>query len=161
MKWILQTLLLWSGNAPIITVPASEVGEVAEDPVKDEYTDEDTDVLVCIIQEVMDRLAKLNQELESMVCSTLEDTGSQEPLVDPNVNAWETRKAWEREFSLYPEASREEVYFQKLLHRFQEQVDQHTWNRDDKYMMDGLANIVVLHFRLDKQTERATKGPKL
>ena len=158
---------LVSGNAPIITVPASEVGEVAEDPVKDEYTDEDTDVLVRTMQEVMDRLAKLNQELESMVCSTLEDTGSQEPLVDPNVNAWETRKAWEREFSLYPEASREEVYFQihvqvgKLLHRLQEQVDQHTWNRDDKYMMDGLANIVVLHFRLDKQTERATKGPKL
>ena len=51
--------------------------------------------------------------------------------------------------------------FGKLLHRIQERADQHTWNRDDKYMMDGLANIVVLHFRLDKLTERATKGPKL
>ncbi len=65
---------LVSGNAPIITVPASEVGEVAEDLVKDEYTDEDTDVLVRTMQEVMDRLAKLNQELECMVSSTLEDT---------------------------------------------------------------------------------------
>ena len=111
----------------------------------------------------MDRLAKLNQELESMVSSTLEGTSTQEPLVDPNVNAW----VWEREFSLYPEANRDEVcsriYVQvgKLLHRLQERADQHTWNRDDKYMMDGLANIVVLHFRLDKLTERATKGPKL
>ena len=56
--------------------------------------DEDTDVLVRTMQEVMDRLEKLNQELESMVSSTLEDTSTQEPLVDPNVYAWDTRKAW-------------------------------------------------------------------
>ena len=57
----------------------------------------------------------------------------------------------------------QDIYVQvgKLLHRLQERADQHTWNRDDKYMMDGLANIVVLHFRLDKLTEGATKGPKL
>ena len=119
------------------------------------------------MQEVMDRLAELNQELESMVSSTLKDTSTQEPLVDPNVNAWDARKAWEREFRLHPEANRDEVcsriYVQvgKLLHRLQERADQHTWNRDDKYMMDGLANIVVLHFRLDKLTEGATKEPKL
>ena len=61
---------LVSGNAPIVTAPASEVGDVAEDTVEDEDMDEDTDVLVRIMQEVMDRLAKLNQELESMVSST-------------------------------------------------------------------------------------------
>ena len=63
--------------------------------------DEDNDVLVRTMQ-VMDRLAELNQELGSMVSSTLEDPSTQEPLVDPNVNAWDTRKAWERVFSLYP-----------------------------------------------------------
>jgi len=158
---------LVSGNAPIVTAPASEDEDVAGDVEEDKDKDEDTDVLVQTMQEVMDRLAELNQELESMVSSTLEDTSTQEPLVDPNVNAWDARKAWEREFSLYPEASREEVcsriYVQvgKLLHRSQERADQHTWNRDDKYMMDGLANIVVLDFRLDKLTERATKGLKL
>ena len=73
----------------------------------------------------MDRLAKLNQELESMLSSTLEDTSTQEPLVDPNVNAWDARKAWERELSLYPAAKMDEVcsriYVQvgKLLHRLQ------------------------------------------
>ena len=102
-----------------------------------------------------------------MLSSALEDKSTQEPLVDPNVNVWDTRKAWEREFSLHPEANRDEVcsriYVQvgKLLHRLQELADQHTWNRDDKYMMDGLANMIVLHFRLDKLTEGATKGPKL
>ena len=38
--------------------------------------DEETDVLVRTMQEVMDRLAELNQELESMVSSTQEDTSS-------------------------------------------------------------------------------------
>ena len=105
--------------------------------------DEETDVLVRTMQEVIDRLAELNHELESMVSFTLKDTSTQEPLVDPNVNAWDARKAWEREFSLHSEANREElcsrIYVQvgKLLHRLQERADQHTWNIDDKYMMDG------------------------
>ena len=117
------------------------------------------------MQEVMDKLAELNQELESMVSFTSKDTSTQEPLVDPNVNAWDARKAWEREFSLHPEAKRDAVcsriYVQvgKLLHRLQERADQQTWYRDDKYMMDGLANIVVLHFRLDKLTEGTIEGP--
>ena len=68
---------------------------------------------------MMDRLAEQNQELESMMSSILNDTSTQEPLVDPNVNARDARKAWEREFSLYPEAKRDEVcsriYVQFLL----------------------------------------------
>ena len=87
---------LVSGNAPFVTAPASQVGDVAEDTVEDEDKDEDTDVLVQTMQEVMDRLAKLNQELESMVSSTMKDTSTQDTLVDPNVNAWDARKAWER-----------------------------------------------------------------
>ena len=100
--------------------------------------EEETDVLVQTMQEVMERLAEQNQDLKSMVSSTMKDTSTQEPLVDPNVNAWDARKAWEREFRLHPEANRDEVcskiYIQvgKLLHRLQERADQHTWNRDDK-----------------------------
>ena len=162
---------LVSGNAPIVTAPTSEDEDVAEDRVEDKDKDENTDVLMRTMQEVVGRLAELNQELESMVSSTLEDTHIQEPLVDPNVNVWDTRKAWEQEFSLYPAANREEVcsriYVQvgKLLHKLQERVDQQTWNRDDKNMTDGLANIIVMHFRLGKLTERAlryqAKGPNM
>ena len=100
---------LASGNAPIVTAPDTEDGDIAEDRVEDKDKDEDTEVLVQTMQEVVDRLAELNQELESMVSFTLEDTCTQEPLVDPNVNIWDTGKAWEQEFSLNPEASREEV----------------------------------------------------
>ena len=46
--------------------------------------DEETDVLVRTMQEVINRLAELKQELESMVSSTLKDISTQEPLVDPN-----------------------------------------------------------------------------
>ena len=46
--------------------------------------EKETDVLVQTMQEVMDKLAELNQELESMVSSTMKDTSTQEPLVDPN-----------------------------------------------------------------------------
>ena len=69
--------------------------------------DEETNVLVRTMQEVINRLAELNQELESMVSSTLKDISTQEPLVDPNVNAWDARKAWEREFRLHPEPNRD------------------------------------------------------
>ena len=86
---------LVSGNAPIVTAPASEDGDVAGDVEEDKDKDEDTDVLVRTMQEMMDRLSELNQELENMVSSALEDMGTQEPLVDPNVNVWDARKAWE------------------------------------------------------------------
>ena len=95
---------LVSGNAPIITAPASEVRGIAEDTIEDENMDEDNDVLLRTMQEVMDRLAELNQELESMVSSTLEDTSTQEHIVfvDPNVNAWDSRKAWEWDLAFIP-----------------------------------------------------------
>ena len=78
--------------------------------------------------------------------------------MDPNIDVWDTRKAWEQEFNLYPEASREEVcsrlYVQvgKLLHKMQEWVNRQTWYKEDKDMTDGLVNILVLHFRLGRLT---------
>ena len=48
----------------------------------------------------MNKLSELNQELKSMVSSTLEDKHTQEPNVDSNFNVWNTRKAWDQEFCL-------------------------------------------------------------
>ena len=45
--------------------------------------EKETDVLVQTMQEVMDKLAELNQELESMVSSTMKDTSTQEPPCRP------------------------------------------------------------------------------
>ena len=68
---------LVSVNAPIVTAPAWEDGDVAEDRVEDKDKDEDTDVLVGTMQEVVDGIAELNEELKSMVSSILEDTCTQ------------------------------------------------------------------------------------
>ena len=91
---------LVSGNTPIVTAPASEDVDVAEDVMEDRDTEEDTDILVQTMQEVMNKLSELNQELKSMVSSTLEDKHTQEPNVDSNFNVWNTRKAWDQEFCL-------------------------------------------------------------
>ena len=106
---------------------------------------------------------ELNLELRNVFSSALEDTNTQEPLVDPKINVWDTRKAWEQEFNLYPEVSREEVYSRlyiqvgKLLHILQEQVDRQTWNKEDKYISHA--------FRLSRLTEKILRdqanGPNM
>jgi len=73
---------------------------------------------------------RLKQELKNVLSSALEDTNTQEPLVDPKIDIWDTRKAWEQEFNLYPEVSREEVYSRlydqvvDMLQIMQERVNQ-------------------------------------
>ena len=90
--------------------------------------------------------------------SALEDTNTQEPLVDPKIDIWYTRKAWEQEFNLYPEVSREEVYSRlydqvvDMLQIMQERVNQQTWNERDKELIDGLNNISVMHVRLGRES---------
>lgn len=75
------------------------------------------------MKEVLDNLEELNKELKSMVSSSQGDTNTQPPPVDLNIDVWDTRKAWEQEFDLYPESSRDEVstrlYVQvgRLLHK--------------------------------------------
>ena len=101
---------------------------------------------------------RLKQELKNVLSSALEDTNTQEPLVDPKIDIWDTRKAWEQEFNLYPEVSREEVYSRlydqvvDMLQIMQERVNQQTWNERDKELIDGLNNISVMHVRLGRES---------
>jgi len=101
---------------------------------------------------------ELKQELKDVMSSALEDTNTQEPLVDPKIDIWYTRKAWEQEFNLYPEVSREEVYSRlydqvvDMLQIMQERVNQQTWNERDKELIDGLNNISVMHVRLGRES---------
>ena len=98
-----------------------------------------------------------------MVSSTLEDTSIQEPLVDPNVNAQDTRKVWELEYRLRPDQSIDEISSRlsnqvwDLLRILQERVDQRTCNNKDIKLIDGLKAISVMHARLGKLTEKAIK----
>ena len=51
---------LVSGTAPIVTAPASEDGDVAEDKAEDEDEDGDAEDLVKVLQEILDNLEELN-----------------------------------------------------------------------------------------------------
>jgi len=76
---------------------------------------------------------------------------------------WDTGKAWEREYRLYPDSNRKEVSDRlstqvwDLLWIMQERIDQQTCNSKDIELIDGLKAISVMHFRPGKLTERVLK----
>ena len=155
---------LVSGNTPIITIPASEDEGVAEDVVKDRDEDEKMEDVPQILRDVINDLEELNRELRSILSPPPRDTySSHQPTVVPHVEVWDTGKAWEREYRLYPDSNRKEVSDRlstqvwDLLWIMQERIDQQTCNSKDIELIDGLKAISVMHFRLGKLTERVLK----
>ena len=96
---------LVSGNDPIVTAPASEDGDVAEDVEEDEDEDNVTEDLLKILQDVLDNLEELHKEVKDLRFPTPRGTCSQLPPVDPCINVWDTGRAWEREYKLHPDSS--------------------------------------------------------
>ena len=77
---------LVSGNAPIVTAPASEDKEAAEDVVEDE---DDGDVLENILetlQNVLNNLEDLSKEVKDRRRPTPGGAGSQQPPLVPRIN---------------------------------------------------------------------------
>jgi len=169
---------LISGNTPIVTVPASEDEDVAEEVVEDGDEDPDDEDLPKMMQNVIEELEELSreviqglqgldQELDSIM--SLRDTSSQQPTNVPNVDVWDTGKAVEQEYRLHPDPTMMEVRDRlsdqvlDLLQILQERVDQHTCNDKDIRLIEGLKTILVLHSRLgvltDIELKRQAKKP--
>ena len=169
---------LISGNTPIVTVPASEDEDVAEEVAEDGDEDPDDEDLPKMMQNVIEELEELNreviqglqgldQELDSIM--SLRDTSSQQPIDVPNVDVWDTGKAIEQEYRLHPDPTMTEVrdrlsdQVMDLLQILQERVDQHTCNNRDMRLIEGLKTILVLHSRLgvlvDTVLNRQAKKP--
>ena len=163
---------LISGNTPIVTVPASEDEDVAEEVVEDGDEDPDEEDLPKMMQDVLEELVELNrevaqglqgldQELGSIM--SLRDTSSQQPTDVPNINVWDTGKAIEQEYRLHPDPTMMEVRDRlsnqvwDLLQILQGQVDQHTCNNKDMKLIEGLRTILVLHSRLGVLTDTVLK----
>ena len=161
---------LISGNTPIVTVPASEDEDVAEEVVEDGDEDPDDEDLPKMMQNVIEELEELNreviqglqgldQELDSIM--SLRDTSSQQPTDVPNVDVWDTGKAIEQEYRLHPDSTMMEVRDRlsnqvlDLLQILQERVNQHTCNDKDIRLIEGLKTILVLHSRLGVLTDIA------
>ena len=159
---------LISGNTPIVTVPASEDEDVAEEVVEDGDEDSEEEDLLEMMQnalkeleersrEMIQGLQGLDQELDSRM--SRRDTSSQQPIDVPNVDVWDTGKAIEQEYKLHPDSTMMEVRDRlsdqvlDLLQILQERVDQRTCNDKDMRMIEGLKTILVLHSRLSVLTD--------
>ena len=150
-----------SGNAPIVTAPASEDGDVAEDGVEDKDEDDDAEDLV--LQEIRYSLEELNKEVRDLLSPSPGGTSTQQPPVDPRIDVWDTGRAWEREYNLHPESSKNDIsvrlfnQVEDMLQKMHERVIQQTCNKGDKDLIDRLANIQVMHFRLSRLTEKVPR----
>ena len=112
---------LVSGNAPIVTAPASEDGEAVEDIA---VNGDDGDVLEDILemlQKVLYNLEDLCKEVTDLRRPTPGGTSSHQPPDVPRIDVWDTVRAWEREYKLYPDPSRISVMHVRL-DRFTEKV---------------------------------------
>jgi len=149
---------LISGNAPIVTVPASE------DEDEDSEEDELLELMQNTLKELEERsrrmiqgLQGLGQELDSKL--SRRDTSSLKPTDVPNVDVWDTGKVVEQEYRLHPDPTMMEVRDRlsdqvfDLLRILEERVDQRTCKDKDIELIEGLKTIQVLHSRLGVLTD--------
>ena len=157
---------LISGDTPIITVPASEDQNVAEDASEDDEDDEEDEELRDIVEklESLDKeVEELRKEAMELLSSTLEAARPQKQAVVPQVEVWDTGKAREQEYNQYPDSDIKEIRNRlsnqvwDLLQIMQEQVDQHTCNSKDIKLIDRLNAISVMHDRISSLSDNLLK----
>ena len=166
-----------SGNTPTVTSPAAKDEEVAgEDAVDevgeairnlegliqesdDDEEDENMDDVLVGIRRAREHL----REIRSVLSSISENMSSRQHTVVPNVDVWDTGKAIEQEYKLYPDPTLKEVRDRlsnqvwDLLQILQERVNQHTYDNKDIELISGLKSISVLNARLSVVTETVLK----
>ena len=129
------------------------VGDIPEDAKEDTKQ---------VLRDAVQSLSRLNDGLRS-VLSLSRDTSSAQHTDVPKVDVWETGKAIEQEYKLFPNPTRKGLRDRldnqvwDLLQLMQERVDQGTYNDTDIRLVDGLHVISVLNARLGILTEIALK----
>ena len=98
-------------------------------------------------------LGEISEQIQVFNATMQRNASSSQPPVVPDHKLWDTGLAWEREFNLYPDASRAVVishlYNQvwDLLQKMKEPVIQQTWKTEDQEIVEGLMNIMILSVR--------------
>ena len=168
-----------SGNTPTVTSPAVKDEEVAGEDAVDgvgeairnleeliQETDDDEDEKVNDILEKLERsnveTDEILKKMRDIISFLPEGTSSRQHTVVPNVDVWETGKAIEQEYRLYPDPTigiRDRLSNQvwDLLQILQERVNQHTYNDKDIELISGLKTISVLNSRLSVITDTVLK----
>ena len=104
-------------------------------------------------EEMYNFLGEISEQIQAFNATMQRSASSSQPPVVPDDKLWDTRLSWEREFDLYPDASRDVVisrlYNQvwDLLQKMKEHVIQQTWKTEDQEIVEGLVHIMILSVR--------------
>jgi len=114
-------------------------------------------------REMYNFLGEISEQIQVFNATMQRNASSSQPPVVPDDKLWDTGLAWEREFDLYPNASRDVVisrlYNQvwDLLQKMKERVIQRTWKTEDQEIVEGLINIMILSVRNNISTDHILK----
>ena len=115
------------------------------------------------MKEMYDFLGEISEKIQTFNTTMRRSASSGQPPVVPDDKLWDTGLAWEREFDLYPDASRDviisrlynQVWY--LLQKMKERVTLQTWKTEDQEIVEGLINIMVLSVRNNISTDHILK----
>ena len=105
------------------------------------------------MENMHDFLGEIVEQIQTFNSTMQGSINSGRPPVVPDDKLWDTELAWEREFDLYPDASRSVIisrlYNQvwNLLQKMKERVTWQTWKIEDQEIVEGLINIMILSVR--------------
>ena len=147
------------GQTPVVP---DEVPAVVDEDIVGDIVEEAEEDPKQVLQDAVQSLSKQNDGLRS-VLSLSRDPSSFQRTEVPNEDVWDTGKAIEQEFKLFPNPTRKGLKDRldnqvwDLLRLMQERVIQGTYNETDIKLIEGLKVISVLHARLGVYTEIALK----
>ena len=147
-----------SGNDPVTTAPASDDEEAGGEVTtgRAEVGREDMVDMHDFLGEIVEQIQAFNSTMQGS------SNPSQPPAV-PDINTWDTGKAVEQEYRMFPNPTRKGLkdrldnQIWSLLQIMQERVDQGTCNDTDIKLIEGLQVIAVLHARLNVLTDIAIR----
>ena len=153
---------LISGDSQIITAPASDDGATVEEVVDEPDVGDSTEGAEVdpkqVLQEAVQSLSTLNEELRSVL-----SLGRDRRAEAPDIDVYDTGKATEEEFRLFPNPTRKGMKDRltnqvwDLLRLLQDRVTQRTYDETDIKLVEGLQVITVLYARLSVYSEIAIK----
>ena len=147
-----------SGNDPVTTVPASDDEEAGGEVTtgRAEVGREDMVDMHDFLGEIVEQIQAFNSTMQGS------SSPSQPPAV-PDINTWDTGKAVEQEYRMFPNPTRKGLkdrldnQIWSLLQIMHERVGHGTCNDTDIKLIEGLQVIAVLHARLNVLTDIAIR----
>ena len=147
-----------SGNDPVTTVPASDDEEAGG-----EVTTGGAEVGREDMVDMHDFLGEIVEQIQAFNSTMQGSSNPSQPPAVPDINTWDTGKAVEQEYRMFPNPTRKGLkdrldnQIWSLLQIMHERVGHGTCNDTDIKLIEGLQVIAVLHARLNVLTDIAIR----